>query len=181
MASVTSIYARAFADVVFGSKMDAAKTLEQLHLLTALLRENPELRKVWESPAIAADQKRAVLDSIAKREGLLKQVRNFVAVLIEHRRVHFFDAIVNQLGHELDARMGFAEAQITTARDLSDPEKRALEGQVEKLTGKKVRATYTRDIAVLGGAVVRVGSTIYDGSVLGQLESIREQIAEGGF
>lgn len=177
MASVTSIYARAFADVVFGSKLDAAKTLEQLRLLTALLRENPQLRKVWENPAIAAVQKRAVLDSIAKREALSKQVRNFVAVLIEHRRVHFFDAIVNQLGRELDARMGFAEAQITTARDLSEPEKRAIEGQVEKLTGKKVRATYMRDLAVLGGAVVRVGSTIYDGSVLGQLESIREQIA----
>ncbi|HST10276.1 MAG TPA: ATP synthase F1 subunit delta [Terriglobales bacterium] len=181
MASVTSIYARALADVVFDSKLDAAKTLEQLHLLMALLRENPELRKVWENPAIAAKQKRAVLDSIAKREALSKQVRNFVAVLIEHRRVYFFDAIVNQLGHELDARMGFAEAQITTARDLSEPEKRALEGQVEKLTGKKVRATYMRDSAVLGGAVVRVGSTIYDGSVLGQLESIRQEIAEGSF
>jgi F-type H+-transporting ATPase subunit delta len=180
MASVTSIYSRAFADVVFKSRLDAGKTLEQLHWLSGLLRENPDLRRVWENPAIAAEQKRAVLDSIARREGLSRQVRNFVAVLIEHRRTHFFDAIVEQLGRELDARMGFAEAQITTARDLSDPEKRTLEAKVEKLTGKKVRARYSRDTAILGGAVVRVGSTIYDGSVLGQLESIREQIAEGG-
>ena len=64
------------------------------------------------------------------------------------------------------------------SRDLSDPEKRSLEAQVEKLTGKKVRARYLRDAGILGGAVVRVGSTIYDGSVLGQLESIREEIAE---
>jgi F-type H+-transporting ATPase subunit delta len=93
--------------------------------------------------------------------------------------MHFFDAIVEQLGHELDARLGFAEAQITSARDLSDAERRALEGQVEKLTGKKVRAKYSRDSAILGGAIVRVGSTIYDGSVLGQLQRIREQIAGG--
>ena len=181
MASVVSIYARAFADVVFGSRMDAAKTMEQLHLLSALLRENVDLQRVWENPAITAEQKRGVLDAIAKREGLSKQVRNFVAVLIDHRRMHFFDAIVEQLGHEIDARMGFAEAQITTARDLSDPEKRSLEAQVEKLTGKKVRARYSRDASILGGAVVRVGSTIYDGSVLGQLESIREEIAGSSY
>jgi F-type H+-transporting ATPase subunit delta len=177
MASVTSVYARAFADVVFDSRLDAAKIMEQLHALGELLRANLDLERVWENPAIAAEQKRAVLDAIAKRNGLSKQVRNFMAVLIDHRRMHFFHAIVAQLGHELDARMGFAEAQITTSRDLNDSEKRTLEAQVERLTGKKVRARYARDAAILGGAIVRVGSTIYDGSVLGQLESIREEIA----
>ena len=177
MASVTSVYARAFADVVLESRLDASATLAQLHGLSALLQENPDLRRVWENPAISAEQKRGVLDAIAKREGLSRQVRNFVAVLIDHRRMHFFDAIVAQLGHELDARMGFAEAEITSARDLSDPEKRSLEAQVGRLTGKKVRARYLRNASLLGGAVVRVGSTIYDGSVLGQLERIREQIA----
>ncbi len=177
MASVTSVYARAFADVVLQSRLEANAILAQLQRLSVLVRENPDLRRVWENPAIAAQQKRGVLDAIAKREGLSRQVRNFVAVLIDHRRMHFFDAIVAHLGHELDARLGFAEAQITSSRDLSEPEKRSLEGQVGKLTGKKVRARYARDASLLGGAVVRVGSTIYDGSVLGQLERIRQQIA----
>jgi F-type H+-transporting ATPase subunit delta len=181
MASVTRLYARAFADVVFDTRLDAGKTLQELRALSALLAENPDLRRVWENPAIAAEQKRGVLDAIAKREGLSREVRNFVAVLIDHRRMHFYDSIVAQLAQELDARMGFAEAQITSARDLSEAEKRALEAQVEKLTGKKVRAKYGRDSAILGGAIVRVGSTIYDGSVLGQLQKIREQIAGEGF
>jgi F-type H+-transporting ATPase subunit delta len=181
MASVTSVYARAFADVVLRSRLDANGTLEQLRALGGLLRANADLRRVWENPAIAAEQKRGLLDAIAKREGLSRQVRNFVAVLIDHRRMHFFDAMVEQLGHELDARLGFAEAQVTSSRDLSEPEKRTLEAQVEKLTGKKVRARYLRDASILGGAVVRVGSTIYDGSVLGQLERIREQIAGSSY
>ena len=181
MASVTRIYARALADVVFETRQDAAKTLEELHALSALLRAYPDLRRVWENPAIAAEQKRGVLDAIVRREGFSKSVRNFVAVLIDHRRMHFFDAIVEQLAHELDARLGFAEARITSARDLSDAERRTLEGQVEKLTGKKVRAKYSRDSTILGGAIVRVGSTIYDGSVLGQLQRIREQIAESSY
>jgi F-type H+-transporting ATPase subunit delta len=177
MASVTRVYARAYADVVFETRLDAAKTLQELHALSALLRANSDLQRVWENPAIPAEQKRGVLDAISRREGFSRQVRNFVAVLIDHRRMHFFDAIVEQLGHELDARLGFAEAQITSARDLSDGEKRTLESQVERLTGKKVRAKYSRDHTILGGAIVRVGSTIYDGSVLGQLQKIREQIA----
>jgi F-type H+-transporting ATPase subunit delta len=180
MASVTRLYARAFADVVFGSRLDAGKALSELHALSALLVANPDLRRVWENPAITGEQKRGVLDAIGKREELSREVRNFVAVLIDRRRMHFFDAIVAQLAQELDARMGFAEARITSARDLSDAEKRALEGQVEKLTGKKVRAKYGRDSAILGGAIVRVGSTIYDGSVLGQLQKIRQQIAGEG-
>jgi F-type H+-transporting ATPase subunit delta len=181
MASVTRVYARALADVVFETHLDASKTLRELHALGELLKSNPDLRKVWENPAIAAGQKRAVLDAIVRREGFSRAVRNFVAVLIDRRRMHFFDAIVEQLGHELDARLGFAEAQITSSRDLSEAEKRALEAQVERLTGKKVRARYARDHAILGGAIVRVGSTIYDGSVLGQLERIREQIAGDTF
>jgi len=177
MASVASVYARAFADVVSQTGLDGGKVMGELRQLSALLRANPDLRRVWESPAIPADGKRGVLDRIVARERFSKSVRNFVAVLIDHRRTHFFDVIVTRMGHELNARMGFAEAQITTFRDLSESERRVLEGQVAKVTGKKVRAEYLRDPAILGGAVVRVGSTIYDGSVLGQLERIREQIA----
>jgi F-type H+-transporting ATPase subunit delta len=181
MASVTTVYARAFADVVLDRRLDPGKTLAELRSLSALLKANPDLGRVWESPAIAAEDKRRVLDAIVAREGFAKVLRNFVAVLMDHQRMHFFDAIVAQLAHELDVRMGFAEAQITSFRELSEAEKRALEAQVEKVTGKKVRALYSRDATILGGALVRVGSTIYDGSVLGQLERIREQIAESSY
>jgi len=98
-------------------------------------------------------------------------------VLIDHRRIPFLEPIIAQLERELDARMGFAEAQITSTRELADAEKREFEAQVKKLTGKKVRALYGQDASLLGGAVVRVGSTIYDGSVKGQLERIREEIS----
>jgi F-type H+-transporting ATPase subunit delta len=84
---------------------------------------------------------------------------------------------VDQLAKELDARMGFAEAQISSARELGDAEKGSLEAHIEKTTGKKVRASYGLDASLLGGAVVRVGSTIYDGSVKGQLEKIKEAIS----
>jgi len=177
MASVSSTYARAFADVVLRAHLDASRAVAGLREIAGLLDESAPLRRVWENPAVPAEQKRNLLDAIVQREAIDKPVRNLVAVLIDHRRVHFLPRIIEQLEKELDARLGFAQAQILSARELGDPEKRALESQIEKTTGKKVRARYGLDSSLLGGAMVRVGSTIYDGSVKGQLEKIREVIS----
>lgn len=177
MASVASTYARAFADVVLSAHLDANRAVGGLRDIARLLNESVDLQRVWENPAVPAEQKRNLLDAIVQREGIDKQVRNLMAVLIDHRRVPFLPRIVEQLEKELDARLGFAEAQISSARELSDAEKRTLESQIAKTTGKKVRASYALDSSLLGGAVVRVGSTIYDGSVKGQLERIREAIS----
>lgn len=177
MASVASTYARAFADVVLSAHLDANRAVGGLREIARLLNESVDLQRVWENPAVPAEQKRNLLDAIVQREGIDKQVRNLIAVLIDHRRVPFLPRIVEQLEKELDARLGFAEAQISSARELGEAEKRALESQIEKATGKKVRSSYALDSSLLGGAVVRVGSTIYDGSVKGQLERIREAIS----
>jgi F-type H+-transporting ATPase subunit delta len=177
VASVASIYARAFADVVLDEHLDAAAAVGGLREIARLVAESIPLRRVWENPAVDAGQKRHLLDAIVEREGIKKQVRNLVAVLIDHRRIHFIGPIVDQLEKELDARMGFAEAQVSSFRELGATEKRSLETEIEKMTGKKVRAQYALNAALLGGAVVRIGSTIYDGSVKGQLERIKEAIS----
>src|SRR5246127_1024864 len=177
MASVASTYARAFTDVVFDEHLDAARATAGLQSIATLFQESVELRRVWENPAAPAEQKRALLDAIVQREGIDRPVRNLVAVLIDHRRLPFLPRIVEQFAKELDARMGFAEAEVSSARELADSERRTLEAQIEKTTGKKVRARYGLDASLLGGAVVRVGSTIYDGSVKGQLEKIKEAIS----
>lgn len=177
MASIPSTYARAFADVIFDARLDAGRAVGGLRKILDLFEQSVELQRVWENPAVPAEQKRKLLDVIVQRDGIDRQVRNLVAVLMDHRRLPFLPRIVEQLEKELDARMGFAEAQISSARELGDAEKRNLEAQIAKVTGKKVRAQYDLDQSLLGGAVVRIGSTIYDGSVKGQLERIKEAIS----
>jgi F-type H+-transporting ATPase subunit delta len=177
VASVASTYARAFADVVVNQRLDGNRAIAGLRRIAGMLSESIDLRRVWENPAVPVEQKRRLLDAIAHKEGVDRQVRNLVAVLIDHRRIPALPQIVEQLEKELDARLGFAEAQISSARELGDAEMRSLETQVEKLTGKKVRAHFQHDASLLGGAVIRVGSTIYDGSVKGQLEKIKEVIS----
>jgi len=177
MASVTHTYARALADVVFERKLDTQRILREVQSVNESVTGSKELREVWGTPSITAEQKRAVLDAIVSREGISSEVRNFVAILIDHRRINFLGEIAKQFEQELSQRMGFVEAEITSARELDGAERSVLESEVSKLTGKKVRARYSREESLLGGAAVRIGSTIYDGSVSGQLNRIREQIA----
>ena len=112
MATVANIYARAFADVVMGNRLDPGKTLQEVQSLSALVVSSRELREVWETPSIPAEQKVRVLDAIVAQYGISGPVRNFVAVLIDHRRVHFLAPVVAQFEKELNARLGFAEAEL---------------------------------------------------------------------
>jgi F-type H+-transporting ATPase subunit delta len=176
MASIVSIYARAFADVVIQERLDAAQTLSEVQRFSALVTENEALREVWEAPSIPAEQKRAVLDGIVKREGISRPTRNFIAVLIDKGRIKFLPEIAIQFVRDVNQRLGIAEAQITTARDLTSEERKDLERDLGRVTGKKIKARYSQDKQILGGAIARVGSTVFDGSVKGQLERIRRQL-----
>jgi F-type H+-transporting ATPase subunit delta len=176
MASVVNTYARAFTDVVMEKRLDAARTVAETQQIAALVRDSKPLREVWDNPSIPAEQKRAVLDGIVQRAGISKMVRNFFAVLIDKGRTRFISEIVQQFAEDLNQRLGIAEAQITTARELGPEERSELEADLARATGKRIRARYARDGSVLGGVIARVGSTVYDGSVKGQLERIRQRL-----
>ncbi len=180
MASVVSSrYARAFADVIAGSKLDAARAQEQVNSLAAAFEISKELREVWESPAIPVEQKRKVLDVLAQRVGVTdRPVRNFIAVLIDQDRIGLLPAIARELAEELNHRAGRVEASIVSARELGEEQRQSLVAEIARLTGKHVAAGYTTDPGLLGGVVVKVGSTIYDGSVRGQLQRMRRQLTE---
>jgi len=175
--SVFSRYARAFADVVIDKGLDPRKAEDELAAFVGIVQSVPALRTVWENPSVEAREKHAVLDRIIAHIGGSRMLRNFIAVLIDRRRVAALPEIARQFAIELNERLGLAEAEVTSARPLSAAEKRALETRVGEVTGKKVRARYQTDAKVLGGAVVRVGSTIYDGSIRGQLEKLKEALS----
>jgi len=177
MAAIASRYARALVDVVIEQKLDATTVVQQMHDMVAAVGESDELRMVWESPAIPAEQKRGLLDAIAGHAGTLRPLRNFFAVLIDHGRIPMLSQITRQFETELNRQLGFVEADITSSRPLSAEEQHSLESQVERMTGRRVRARYGTNPELLGGVVVRVGSTIYDGSVRGQLQRLKEELA----
>ncbi|HEY6351397.1 MAG TPA: ATP synthase F1 subunit delta [Candidatus Angelobacter sp.] len=179
MAVVSSRYARAFVEVIIDVRLDPDRALQELTAMTELLKSNPELRTVLQNPSVPHPQKLKVLDSIISLLGASKVLRNFVAVLIDHRRLGQMEEIAEKFRHELNERLGIAEAQVSSSRELGREERQMLEQQIAAVTGKSVRATYSRDASLLGGATVRIGSILYDGSVRGQLRRIKEQMAQG--
>lgn len=175
MSAIAQRYAAALADVALerknpeGVKRDLGAFVEAFY-------EAADLRIFLESPAVAGGMKRGVLAKIAARMGLDDTVRNFAYVLVDHRRTEMLREIEKAFGEELNARLGIADAEVTSARELSTGEKKELTAALERRTGKKIDARFLEDKSLLGGAVVRVGSTIYDGSVKEQLNRLREQL-----
>jgi F-type H+-transporting ATPase subunit delta len=175
--AVSNRYAKAFVDVIFNAKLDPQKIVSLLQQIVGTYESSEDLRKIWGSPAVPAEQKRALLDQIVGQMGdVPRPMRNFIAVLIDQSRIDILPDIAKQFETELNAQLGRVEAEVMSSRQLSESERQALVAQVAKITGRQVSAKYLIDAALLGGAVVRVGSTVYDGSVRGQLQKIKQEL-----
>lgn len=172
-------YARAFADVVLGAKLDVAGVDRQLNDFLAAWDSSAQLREVFENPAIAETQKVAVLDKMNAKLGMAQQVRNLIAVIIRNDRIAHVREIVDGYRAELQERQGIRQAEIVTARELGEYERNALLAGIGQLAGAQVQATFKLDPSIMGGTVVRIGSTVYDGSVKGRLERLREELIAG--
>jgi F-type H+-transporting ATPase subunit delta len=175
LSAVAERYAAALADVAIAHKSGEA-VRKDLASFIAAYSESADLRNALETPSIEQDLKIKIVQSVAAKMGLNEAVRNFVILIVSHQRTHLFREINEAFGTELNRRLGIEEAEVTTARELSDAEKKELLGVIERRTGKKIEAKFVADQSVLGGAVVRVGSTVYDGSVREQLNRMRERL-----
>ena len=176
MAAVLGRYARAYAEVVVKNKLNPEKTVAEFQQMADVVNSSRELRNVLQNPAVSREQKLKLLDAIIQHIGASKMLRNFLAVLIDNRRIGNVNDLLEQFKQELDRRMGIAHAKVTSVRELSSAERKSLEQQLATLTGKTIRATYSQDGRLLGGVLVRVGSTIYDGSVQGRLQRMRQEL-----
>src|SRR5277367_3737032 len=156
MAIFAPRYARAFAEVAESCGLDSAAAQQQMRDFAETLAGSFDLREFLMNPSIVMAQKLKVLDAIAVRIGMFPQVRNFVAVILEHHRLDALDEILTAYGELADEHAGAAEASITTARPLNAEDRSQLEAQVAKLAGAHVRATYLEDASLLGGVVVQI-------------------------
>ena len=125
---------------------------------------------------MARDAKHGVIEKICSRVGAGKIIRNFLFVIADHQRSHVLPEIVAAFQEVIRQRQGIAEAEISSAVELSAAQKKRFAQSLERLTGKKIQAKYSLDPALLGGAVVRVGDTIYDGSVRNSLNELRARL-----
>lgn len=179
MSAFVARYATAFAEVVTAAKLDTAAIDRQLTDFLATWDGSQELREFFENPAIAVAQKVAILDKLNARMGLQKELRNLIAVLIHNGRISHVSEVVAAYRRILQEQLGIRPAEIVTARELGKDERDQLVAEVAKLAGARIDATFKLDKSILGGTVVRIGSTVYDGSVRGRLERLKESLIAG--
>ena len=175
MKSVSLQYANAMADIALAQGAAEAVT-QELTGFGALYAESAELRNFLSSPAVTREAKHRVIEKLLARVRGSKIVRNFLLVVIDHQRAHFLPEIVAAFQQVIRQRQGITEAQVSSAVELNAPQKVELESTLERLTGKRVEAKFSLEPALLGGAVVRVGDTVYDGSLRSRLNELRARL-----
>ena len=182
LSAVATRYASALADVVTDgqSALRPEVAVAELRSFEAVLQSSLELQNALTTPAVPVNRKRAVVGRFADLLKLSRISRNFLFVLIDHRRITSLSDIIQSFEHLVDERMGFARADVSSARELTEPQRKALNGQLERLTGKRIKMRFQVDESLIGGVVARIGSTVYDGSLRGQLASLEHRLrAEG--
>ena len=175
MKSASLQYANALADIVL-QQGAAEPTRNQLADFDAAYQQSAELRNFMASPAVSREAKHGVIEKLVARLGASRMIRNFLFVIVDNQRTHLLPEIAVSFEEVLRQRQGIAEAEVLSAVPLNDKQKTALLRNLESVTGKKIQAHYSLDPALLGGAVVRIGDTIYDGSVRNQLDRLRERL-----
>ena len=171
-------YAKALADVVAStdSQLNPAEVVSQLRAIEAIVKSSQDLRNALATPAVPPSRKRAVMARLIAPLNVSARVRNFLFLLIDHRRIHEFGSIIEAFEALADERLGFVRADVTSAHELTDVQRAALVEQLSRLSGKQAKLRFATDPAVMAGVVARVGSTVYDGSVRGQLERLRVKL-----
>ena len=176
MKSASLQYANALADIVLeqGSAEPATKQLREFN---AVYAASAELRNFLSSPAVTREAKHRVVEKLVGRTGASKVVRNFLFVVVDHQRTAILPEIVAAVQEVVRKRQGVVEAQVSSAIELNATQKAELAFTLERITGRRVEASFSLEPSLLGGAVVRVGDTIYDGSLRTQLNELRARLA----
>ena len=172
-------YADALADAVFGPKsgLDAKEAVKQLRAVDELFTGSTPLERALLSPAVSKLRKSAVVTRLADELGVHRLIRNFLLVLVSHRRVNELSAIRRNFETVVDRRLGWIPADITTARQLTREQQEKIERALGTAMGKFIRAHYKVDPALIGGVRVHVESKEYDSTIKGKLENMRQRLA----
>jgi len=169
-------YANALADIALAQGV-AEPTAKQLIDFGGAYAQSAELRTFLASPAVTIEAKHAVIEKIIARLGASRILRNFLFIIADSHRTQLIPEIIATFQQVLRQRQGIAEAEISSAVELSAAQKTEFAKTLARLTGKKIETKYSLDPALIGGAVVRIGDTIYDGSLRNRLNEMRARLA----
>jgi F-type H+-transporting ATPase subunit delta len=174
---IANRYARALADVVAPSG-NYRQVLSELEDFGAAYRQSLEFREVCDTPAVGMAQKLSVLEALAGKMGSSHVVLNFLRVLMSHYRMPLLEEAIQAFRNVAYARLGIVRVKISSASDLSPEEQELLWARFNELTQKQSELEFHLDGDLIGGLVAQIGSTVFDGSIRGSLDRLRERLVQ---
>ena len=176
--SLARRYARALL-AIGQEEGQTRRILTEVEQFSKLVAETPLLREMVEAAQINRRDKKAALEATITPTGFSSSTRNFLFLLVDKRRMNLLSAMVSELRRLFEQSEGIERVEVSVPMPLSGTQRDLLESVLEGQTGKKVVLEEKVDPDVLGGMVVKVGSTVYDGSARTQIQHIRENIEKG--
>ncbi|MBN2337697.1 MAG: ATP synthase F1 subunit delta [Acidobacteria bacterium] len=175
--AVAGRYARSLADVVFEEKVEA-RVLGDLERFREIFAAVPDVLEAFDSPAVAREAKGRLLDELLERYPVSPVAANFLRVLLRNNRIRHFSPMLDAFGKAVDARRGVVRARVTSAAPLEDRELEMVEAGLARFTGARVQVESRTDPELLGGCVVEIGSTVFDGSIRTRLAEVKRRLAD---
>lgn len=178
-APVAKRYAEALFEAASGVAAVEAVDVD-IDVIRASLKASRDLRLFFQSPIISREKKTDVARALF-RERLSPTSLRFLELLVDKQREDILEEILAAYQVLRDGMLGVAEATARTAQPLGEEDESAVRASLAKITGQKIRLSAEVDPSLIGGMVVRIGDTVFDGSVRHKLQHLREQFKTGAF
>jgi F-type H+-transporting ATPase subunit delta len=170
-------HARALADVALETQTEERVSAD-LALYRDIFAAVPDLLGVFHSPAVSREAKERTLAELTKQYPVAPVTANFFKVALQHNRFRYFHEIYDRYVKTVNERKGVVSAEVVSPAPLAEAEVGRLRESLARATGCTVALEVRTDPELLGGLVVQVGSTVYDGSIRSQLAEIKRRLAE---
>ena len=178
---ITSGIAKRYAQALFDIAKEENRYqdyYDELKKFSAILNENDNLREFFANPVFDRDEKKAVIAEVLKKTGVSATTSNFLKLLVDKGRISQLSEIEESYEAMMDDVLKKARIQVKTAYPLNGDLSSGLKKALEQITGKEVEIMIEEDRSLIGGIVVKIGDTLYDGSIKSQLNNIRELLRE---
>lgn len=168
-------YAQALLNVT-GSTEEAVAVRDQLRTLRDAMREVPGIAKMAANPAVPMEGKRRILRRIGESLGLGELAFRFVFLLLSNYRLQHLPAVLAALEAQVNRRLGVVIAEVTAAHALDGEETEGLRSALGEMLQRDVELELAVDPRLIAGFKARIGSTLYDASLQGQLDRLAERL-----
>lgn len=176
---MAKLVSKTYGEALFELAVEEGKEdefLSEIEELKKVLSENPDFSKLMNHPKILKEEKLEVLKNVFEGR-ISREILGFLDLVITKDRYDEIDEILDYFTEETKKLKGIGTAYVTTALELSEIQKKAVEQKlVETTSYKAMEMHYKVDEKLIGGMIIRIGDRVVDSSVQTKLEKLQREL-----